>query len=130
MEHFEHKALSSAIKKPTRWKSNVDDMFTVWPHEKDDRFTVWPHEKDELQEFLKHLNNIPPNIKFTKEVEQNKTLPFMDVLVSRRPNGSLGHSVYWKSTHTELYLHAKSQHHPAQKTGCANCTSPACQNAL
>jgi hypothetical protein len=104
MEHFEHQALSSAIKTPTRWYRYVDDTFVVWPH-----------EKDELQEFLKHLNNIHPNIKFTMEMEQNKTLPFLDIMVSRRPGGSLGHSVHRKSTHTELYLHTKSEHHLAQK---------------
>jgi hypothetical protein len=59
------------------------------------------------------------------EVEQNKTLPFLDVLVSRRPDESLGHSVKRKSTHTELLLHAKSEHHPAQNTGCTNyCPGP------
>jgi hypothetical protein len=97
-------ALSLAIKKPTHWYRYVDDTFVVWPH-----------GKDELQELLKHLNNIHPNIKCTMEVEQNKTLPFSDVLVSRRPDGSLGYSVHRKSTHTELYLHTKSEHRPAQK---------------
>jgi hypothetical protein len=66
---------------------------------------MWPHEKGELQEFLKHLNN---NL-------QDKTLPLLDVLARRRPERSLGHSVYRKSTHTDLYLNAKSEHHPAQK---------------
>jgi hypothetical protein len=49
------------------------------------------------------------------EVEENRSLPFLDVLVSRRPDGSLGHTVHRKPTHTELYLHEKSEHHPAQK---------------
>jgi hypothetical protein len=44
-------------------------------------------------------------------------LPFLDVLVSRRPDGSLGHTVYRKPTHTDLYLHANSAHYPAQKKG-------------
>jgi hypothetical protein len=104
MEHFEQQAISSAEKKPARWFRYVDDTFLVWTH-----------GKDELEEFLKRLNNIHPNIMFTMEVEQNKTLPFLDVLVSRRSDGSLGHSVYRKSTHTDLYLHARSAHHPAQK---------------
>jgi hypothetical protein len=38
-----------------------------------------------------------------------------DVLVSRRLDETLGHTVYRKSTHMNLYLHAKSKHHPAQK---------------
>jgi hypothetical protein len=49
------------------------------------------------------------------EAEQDRTLPFLDVLVSRRLEGALGHTVYRKSTHTDLYLHAKSEQHPAQK---------------
>jgi hypothetical protein len=104
MEHSEHQTWSSAIKKPTHCYRYV--TYT---------FVVWAHGKDELQEFLKHLNNIHPIIKFAMKVEQNKTLLFLDVLVSRRPDGSLGHSVHRKSTHTELYLDAKSKHHPAQK---------------
>jgi hypothetical protein len=30
-------------------------------------------------------------------------------------DGSLGHTVYRKPMHTDLYLHAESAHHPAQK---------------
>jgi hypothetical protein len=95
MEHFEKQVISSAAKKPTRWYRYVDDTFVVWPH-----------GKDELQTFLKHLNSIHQNIAFTMEVEKQGTLPFLDVLV-KRPDGSLGHSVYRKPTHTYLYLHAK-----------------------
>jgi hypothetical protein len=47
--------------------------------------------------------------------ERDRTLPFLDVLVSRRLDGTLGHTVYRKLTRTDLYLHAKSEHHPAQK---------------
>jgi hypothetical protein len=104
MEHFEQKAISTAIKKPARWYRYMDDIFAVWPHGKDD-----------LQDFLQHLNIIHNSIKFMMEAEQDRTLPFLDVLVSRRLDGTLGHTVYRKSTHTDLYLHAKSEHHPAQK---------------
>jgi hypothetical protein len=104
MEHFEEQAISSATRKPRRWYRYVDDTFIVWPH-----------GKNELHGFLQHLNNIHPNIKFTMAVEKNGSLPFLDVLVSRRPDGSLEHLVYRESTHTELYLHSKSEHHPAQK---------------
>jgi hypothetical protein len=49
------------------------------------------------------------------ETEQNWSLPFLDFLVSRRSDGSLGHMVYRKPTHTDFYLHPRSKHHPAQK---------------
>jgi hypothetical protein len=54
-------------------------------------------------------------MEFTMEAEQDRTLPFLDVLMSRRLDETLGHTVYRKTTHTDLYLHAKSEHHPAQK---------------
>jgi predicted GIY-YIG superfamily endonuclease len=60
---------------------------------------------------------IRPNIKFMMEMEKKQSLPFLDVLVSRRPDGLLGHTVYRKPTHTDLYLHTKFAHHPAQKKG-------------
>jgi hypothetical protein len=41
----------------------------------------------------------------------------LDVLVKKKPNDSLGHTVYRNPTHTDLYLHAESEHHPAQKNG-------------
>jgi hypothetical protein len=106
MEHFEQQAISRAPRKPTHWYRYVDDTFVIWPH-----------GEEELRKFLDHLNSIHHNIKFTMEVEKKLSLPFLYVLVSRRPDGSLGHTVYRKPTHTDLYLHAKSAHHPAQKKG-------------
>jgi hypothetical protein len=35
--------------------------------------------------------------------------------IYRRPDGSLGHRVYRKSTHTNLYLNAASHHYPSNK---------------
>ena len=56
-------------------------------------------------------------MKFTMELEKENKLPFLDILAEKNPDGSLGHSVNRKPTHTDLYLHAESEHHPAQKKG-------------
>ncbi|XP_046395746.1 uncharacterized protein LOC124163008 [Ischnura elegans] len=104
MEDFEEKALSSAPLKPLLFLRYVDDTFVVWPH-----------GRRSLDEFFDHMNCQHSSIKFTMEIEENNRLPFLDVLVSRRTDGTLGHSVYRKPTHTDLYLHGRSHHHPSQR---------------
>ena len=37
-------------------------------------------------------------------------LPFLDIEIYRKTDGSLGHRVYRKPTHTSLYLHQNSHH--------------------
>jgi len=49
------------------------------------------------------------------EKEEDGHLPFLDTDIYRKPGGSLGHKVYRKPTHTNLYLHQNSHHHPANK---------------
>jgi hypothetical protein len=49
------------------------------------------------------------------EIEEKGHLPFLDIDVYRKMDGSLGHKVYRKPTHTNLYLHQSSHHHPANK---------------
>ncbi|KAJ4449929.1 hypothetical protein ANN_01336 [Periplaneta americana] len=104
MQHFEHQALDSATHKPSHFFRYVDDTFVVWPH-----------GQDKLQEFLQHLNSIHANIQFTMEVESEGSLPFLDIHIHRKADGTLGHGVYRKPTHTDLYLNALSLHHPSQK---------------
>lgn len=106
MEYFEEEALKYASKKPKLWLRYVDDVFAIWSH-----------GLDELQIFLQYLNNRHPNIKFSIEKEINGTLPFLDVKIERKLDGTLIHSVYRKPTHTDQYINANSHHHPAQKLG-------------
>ena len=77
---------------------------------------VWPHGKDTLQDFLQHLNQQHPSIKFTMETEEDHKIAFLDVGISRNPDGSLHHNVYRKPTHTDQYLNQRSFHHPSIKS--------------
>jgi hypothetical protein len=91
-------------------------LTSCWYRYVDDTYVIWARELDELQKFHQHLNNIHTNIKLTMEIETKGSLPFLDVLVTKKPGSSVGHSVYMKKPpHTDLYLHAKSHHDPSQK---------------
>jgi len=103
MEDFEKKAIEQAVLKSVCWFRYVDDTFVIWPH-----------GQKKLTEFLKHLNRLHNKIQFTMGIEEGH-LPFLDIDVYRKTDGSLGHKVYWKPTHTNLYLHQNSHHHPANK---------------
>jgi hypothetical protein len=48
------------------------------------------------------MNSQHPNILFAMEIEKDGRLPFLDILIHRRKDGKLGHSVYRKPTHTDL----------------------------
>jgi len=69
----------------------------------------WTQRAEELP------HNIHPKIQFIMETNSNSHLPFLDIDIYRRPDGSMGHSVYKKPTHTDLYLNVESHHHPTNK---------------
>lgn len=48
------------------------------------------------------------------EMEDEEHLPFLDTDVYRT-DGTLGHKIYRKPTHTNLYLCPMSHHHPSNK---------------
>ncbi|CAG9563496.1 unnamed protein product [Danaus chrysippus] len=101
MEDFEVRALRSPTIRPLIYKCYVDDTFTIL-------------NKNKTSAFLNHLNSINNKIQFTIELEANNSLAFLDILVIRNPDNTLGHTVYRKPTHTDRYLNGKSHHHPVQ----------------
>jgi len=106
MEWLEQEALETYKVKPKTWYRYVDNTFIQWKL-----------EKNELNQFLKHINNIHNNIQFTMETENNQQIAFLDVLIKRAPEGKFSTTVYRKNTHTDRYLHADSHHCPSQKMG-------------
>ena len=108
MEFFEELALETAPTRPRLWKRYVDDTFCIL-------------RKVSTEELLHHLNGVRPTIKFTVEQEEDRTLPFLDMLLRRRENGSLDVSVYRKPTHTDQYLHFESHHPTHVKEGVVRC---------
>ena len=92
----------------------------IWKRYIDDTFVIWPHNNSSLQEFLTHINGLQDKIKFTMEIENNNSIAFFDVLVSKN-NCRLTTTVYKKPTHTDRYLNYRSNHHPFIKSGIIKC---------
>ncbi|XP_046404148.1 uncharacterized protein LOC124169549 [Ischnura elegans] len=105
MEYFEQKALAKAHWKPKCFLRSMNHTFIVWPH-----------GDKHLETFLKSMNRQHPKIKFTMEKEKDEKIPFLDVLIHRRGDGTIGHSVYRDPNHSDLDLSGNSHHHPSQKT--------------
>jgi hypothetical protein len=103
MEDYKNVMLKSAPLKPRRWFRYVDDTFVIWPH-----------GPDKLKDFLHHLNSIHQSIHITMESESEGYLPFLDLDIYRRPDGSLGHKVHCKPMHANVYLNAMSPSSPIQ----------------
>ena len=79
---------------PQFYKRYVDDIFATFNNE------------NEAGEFFDYINTRHPNLKFTKEYNQNGVLPFLDVVISN--SGSFQTSVYHKCTYTGLLTNFKS----------------------
>ena len=107
MEMFEDLALRTELA-PRIWRRYVDDTFCVM-------------EKEHSEAFLDHLNTLRPTIQFTMELEMDRSLPFLDTLLTRREDGSINIGVYRKMTHTDRYLHYSSHHPEHMKRGVASC---------
>ena len=101
MQNIEESALSTYRQTIPLWLRNVDDTFTAV-------------RQDEIVAFHRHLNGQNTDIQFTREVEENGKLPFLDCLVSRDDN-SLRTTVYRKPTHTDRLLDESSYNPTSHK---------------
>ena len=107
MEDLEVQAIRTSPTPPSLWKRFVDDTFTII-------------KKEDRNSFLQHLNSIDNNIKFTcEEVRDDGSMPFLDILVTPKEDGSLSTSVFRKPSHTDLYLQWDSHHTISSKCSVA-----------
>ena len=81
--------------KPIFYRRFVDDTFCIFEN------------RTQVECFLKYLNGQHPNIKFTHELEEDNSLPFLDILATHVENG-FATNLYRKKTFTCLYTHFDS----------------------
>lgn len=75
----------------------------------DDIFVVFTETDKQLTLFLKFINILHKRIKFTVEIEENKSINFLDLTISR-VNDYFDFSTFHKPTHTDSVIHFSSQH--------------------
>ena len=93
-QNIEEQALANYTRNIPLWLRYVDDTFTAV-------------QKHEIDDFHEHLNRQNTDIQFTKEVEDNGQIPFLDCLVTR-DNNTLRTTIYRKPTHTDRLLDQSS----------------------
>ena len=94
MQHIEKRALATYDQTLHFWFRYVDDTITIL-------------QTDDIDVFHGHLNRQNSDIQFTRELEDNGKIPFLDCLVSR-DDTRLRTTVYRKPTHTDRLLDQSS----------------------
>ena len=97
IQNIAEQALATYARTVPLWLRYVDDTFTAV-------------HKDGIDDFHEHLNRQNADIQFTKEIEENGKIPFLDCLVTR-DNNKLQTTIYRKPTHTDRLLD-QSSHNP------------------
>ena len=72
----------------------------------DDTLAVFDTRANALL-FLKYLNSLHPNIKFTMECEEDEKLAFLDLLIMKS-NDNIELTIYRKPTHSGVFTHFTS----------------------
>ena len=64
----------------------------------DDCFLIW-NKKFDFTPFFYMVNNLDPSITFTKE-EDNKGLPFLDIMVIKNHDNTIATDIFYKPTNS------------------------------
>ena len=101
LQNIEEQALATYTGAVPLWSRYVDNTFTAV-------------HKNGIDDFHEHLNRQNADIKFSKEIEENGKIPFLDCLVTH-DNNKLKTTIYRKLTHTNRLLDQSSYNPTSRK---------------
>ena len=87
-----------AILKTFGWKTAlpIPNQLFIYKRFVDDTFLLF-RTKDHIEKFKNYLKKQHKNIKFTSQIEENGSLSFLDITITRE-NNKFVTSVYYKPT--------------------------------
>ena len=91
MVHLEQMMIPRLAGQMSSWYRYVDDTFTFI-------------KEDDIDSVREALNGFHPDIKFTYEAEMDRKIAFLDVLITRKVDGTFDTEVYRKKTDNSIYI--------------------------
>ncbi|KAK9890817.1 hypothetical protein WA026_012160 [Henosepilachna vigintioctopunctata] len=83
--------------------------FVFWYRYVDDIITCFTGTDRSLKNFENFINAVHPNIKFTTEIESDKSIDFLELTITRL-NNKFDFSIFHKPSHTDTIIHNSSCH--------------------
>ena len=93
----------------------MDDIWNLIndpPHRTGLRSNNTSAPRDPAADFQACLNAVHERVQFTREDEKDKSIPFLDILITRHDNGSLSTTVYRKESNTNISIKPQSCQDP------------------
>ena len=95
----------------------MDDCWTLMPYCRPGLCSSTAIQCDPAADFNDCLNSIHPRVQFTREEEEERSIAFLDVYVTRQENGSLLTRIYRKPSNTNVTIKPQSCQHPNTVSG-------------
>ena len=90
----------------------MDDCWCLIPYRRPGLRNSPSSQSDPAADFNDCLNSIHERVQFTREEEEEKSIAFLDVYITREDNNKLSTSIYRKPSNTNLTMKPNSCQHP------------------
>ena len=104
MVHLEQEMIPRLSGVMSTWFRYVDDTFTFI-------------KEDQIEYVQQTLNSFHTDISFTYETEVDNRIAFLDVSITRKPDGYFETEVYHKKTDSDIYIHWEAYASKSKKIG-------------